>query len=86
VEVSPFQPRIRVPPDPATMRMIARESGGRAFEVEDADELDRVYESLGSRVGSKKEKREMTASFAGVGLLLLLAAAGTGLRWRGRLP
>ena len=86
VELGPFQPRISVPPDPETMRAIARESGGRAFEVEDADELDRVYESLGSRVGSRNERREVTAAFAGAGLLLLLAAAATGARWRARLP
>ena len=82
----PFQPRIAVPPDPETLRRIAAASGGRAYEVDDADELDRIYERLGSQVGSKPEKREITAAFAGAGLLLLLGAAGTGLRWRGRLP
>jgi Ca-activated chloride channel homolog len=75
-----------VPPDPETMREIAEVSGGRAFEVEEADELDAVYEDLGSRVATEKEKREITALFAGGGIVLLLGAAAFGLRTTARLP
>lgn len=75
-----------VPPDPETMRRIARASDGRAFSVDDADELDTVYEQLGSRIGSKPEKRELTAGFAAGGVALLLAAAGLAVRRAGRLP
>jgi Ca-activated chloride channel homolog len=75
-----------VPPDPETMRQIARVSGGRAFVVEDAERLDSIYEDLGSRVGTKSEKRELTGAFAGGGLALLLAATAFGLRFSGRLP
>ena len=81
-----FQPPVSVPPDPETLRRIAKASGGRAYEVADAKELDRIYQTLGSKVGTKREKREVTSAFAGAGLLLLLAGLGTGLRWRGRLP
>jgi Ca-activated chloride channel homolog len=86
VSGGPFRPPIPVPPDPQTLREIAERSGGRAFEVEDAAELDRVYERLGSRIGTRRERREVSAAFAGAGLLLLLGGLGTGLRWRGRLP
>jgi Ca-activated chloride channel homolog len=75
-----------VPPDPDTLRDIARASGGRAFAAEDAGQLDTVYKRLGSRIGTKKEKREVTAGFAAAGIVLLLAAAGVSLRWFGRLP
>jgi Ca-activated chloride channel family protein len=68
------------------MLEIAEESGGQAFEVSDSDELDRIYERLGSQVGTRKQRREVTAAFAAAGLVLLLGAAGTGVRWRGRLP
>ena len=57
-------------------------SGGRAFQAEDATDLSRIYESLGSRVASKKEKREITAAFAAGGAILLAAAAALGLRPR----
>jgi Ca-activated chloride channel homolog len=82
----PFGDPIPVPPDPETMREIAEESGARAFTAEDAEELDTVYERLGSRIGSKQEKREITAGFAGGGLVLLGAALALSLRNLGRLP
>jgi Ca-activated chloride channel family protein len=77
---------LSVPPDPEALAEVARISGGRAFAAEDADALDEVYETLGSRIGTKKSKREVSAGFAAAGLLLLGGAAFTSLRWRGRLP
>jgi Ca-activated chloride channel homolog len=82
----PFSERIPVPPDPETMREIASESGGRAFTAEDAVQLDTVYERLGSQIGSKQEKREITAGFAAGGIALLAAALALSLRNFGRLP
>ena len=77
---------LAVPPDPETMRRVARSRGDGAFTVDDAEELDTVYERLGSQIGSKREKREVTAGFAAGGIVLLLAAAGVSLRLTGRLP
>ena len=67
---------LSVPPDPETMRQIARASGGRAFTASDAEGLEAVYERLGSQVGTRAEEREITAGFAAGGLVLLLGAAG----------
>jgi Ca-activated chloride channel family protein len=75
-----------VPPDPETMRRIAKVSGGRSFAVEDADSLASAYSDLGSRVATEKEDREITATFAAGGALLLVAAAALGLRATARLP
>ena len=83
---TPTGTEIPVPPDPATMRRIASLSGGRAFQAEDASDLSRIYEGLGSRVASKKEQREITAAFAAGGAVLLAAAAAFGLRATARLP
>jgi Ca-activated chloride channel family protein len=77
---------VPVPPDPETMRQIAKLSGGRAFQAEDANNLSRIYENLGSRVASKKEHREITVAFAASGGLLLAAAAAFGVRGTARLP
>ncbi len=73
-------------PDPEALREIAKESGGQAFTTDDADDLQNVYEKLGSQIGTKEEEREITAGFAGAGALLLLLGAGLSLRWAGRLP
>ena len=78
--------RVPVPPDPDTLREISQITGGTFTETGDAGHLDDVYEKLGSKVGTKRVKREVTSAFAAGGLVLLLAGLGTGLRWRGRLP
>jgi hypothetical protein len=53
--------------------------------VADQDRLSRVYAHLGSQVGSRRVRREITATFAGAGLLLLLGAVVANTRWRGRV-
>lgn len=77
---------IPVPPDPETMRRIAELSGGRSFAVEDGEDLTGLYRDLGSRVATEKEEREITAAFAAGGALLLIGAAGFGVRATARLP
>jgi Ca-activated chloride channel family protein len=76
---------LNVAPDPEALAQVAQLSGGRAFTAEDSDALDEVYETLGSRIGTRKEKKEVSAGFAAIGLLMLGGAAFTTLRWRGRL-
>ena len=82
----PLGPPLPATPDPATMRQIARITHARSFSAGDADRLGSIYKSLGARLGSKTETRELTVGFAAAGLILLLGAAGTSLRLGGRLP
>jgi Ca-activated chloride channel family protein len=77
---------LSVPPDPETLQEISRITGGTFTEAADASQLDGVYKKLGSKVGTKRVKQEVSSSFAAAGFVLLLAGLGTGLRWRGRLP
>jgi Ca-activated chloride channel family protein len=77
---------IPVPPDPETLGSIARESGGKAFTAEDSGRLSNIYKNLGSKLGSKKHKREVTTAFAIGGLVLLLGAAATSTRFAPTLP
>jgi Ca-activated chloride channel family protein len=74
-----------VPPDPAALGRIANASGGKTFTAETADGLSEVYKQLGSQLGHKTEKREITAAFAGGGLALLLLGGVMSLGWFGRL-
>jgi Ca-activated chloride channel family protein len=80
-----FTQRLRVPPDPATLREIAQTSGGRAFTAADQSKLESIYANLGTRLSSKPEQREVTAAFAGGALLLVLIGSGLSLAWFGRL-
>ena len=77
---------LNVPPDTEALERIAAESGGEAFRAEDSDQLDAVYEKLGSQIGTEPETEEITALFAGGALLLLGAALVSSLRLGGRLP
>jgi Ca-activated chloride channel homolog len=81
-----YGPPLPATPDPETLAEIADKSGGRAFSAEDDQELSTIYRTLGSRLGTRERTREMTAGFAGGGLLLLLTAAGLSIRRVARLP
>jgi Ca-activated chloride channel family protein len=81
----PFGQPLSVPPDPETLRRIANITGGEAFNVDDASELNKIYERVGTQVGTRPEKREITAGFAGAGLVLLLGGVAFALRLRPRL-
>jgi Ca-activated chloride channel homolog len=74
-----------VPPDPAEMRQVAALSGGKAFTVDTARNLSTVYRQLGSRIGTRDEKREITAAFSGGALGLLAVGAALSLHWFRRL-
>jgi Ca-activated chloride channel family protein len=75
-----------VPPDPATMRAVARASGGQSFAADSASKLGAVYQRLGSQVARRPERREVTAAAAGGALVFILAGALASLGWFGRLP
>lgn len=72
--------------DLESLRQVAEASGGRFATAADGDELNAVYEDLGSRVSKRDEEREVTAAAAGGGLLLLLAGGALSLVTFGRLP
>jgi Ca-activated chloride channel family protein len=74
-----------VPPDPDALARIAEASGGKTFTADTADGLSEVYEKLGSQLGHKSQKREITAAFAGGGLALMLLGGVMSLGWFGRL-
>jgi Ca-activated chloride channel homolog len=76
---------VPVPPNPQQLAEIARLSHGQAFTATDAKGLNAVYERLGAQLGHKKVKHDMTASFAGGALALLLLGGVASLAWFGRL-
>jgi Ca-activated chloride channel family protein len=77
--------KVPVPPDPQQLGQIARLSRGQAFTATNAKGLNTVYKRLGAQLGHKKVKHEITAGFAGGGLVLLLLGSAGSLAWFGRL-
>ena len=74
-----------VPPDPVESQAVAQLSGGKAYTADTAKDLSAVYQQLGSRIGTRDEKREITAAFSGGAMALLAAGAGLSLFWFRRL-
>jgi Ca-activated chloride channel homolog len=77
---------IPVPPDNVTLRDVAETTGGRFFAAPSAARLESIYENLGTRFSTRKEKQEVTAAFAGAALVLLLAGGILSLLRTGRIP
>jgi Ca-activated chloride channel family protein len=77
---------VPVPPDNVTLRDVAETTGGRFFAAPSATRLESIYENLGTRFSTRKEKQEVTAAFAGAALVLLLAGGILSLLRTGRIP
>lgn len=76
---------IPVPADPAAMTDLAETTGGAFFAAASGEELEGVYEDIGTRVGYTTEQREIGMTFVAVSVVLLLAALGAALLWSNRL-
>ena len=81
-----FSRSVPVPPDPATLRAIANHTGGQFFEARNARTLRAAYSSLGSRLGRKPGKSEVTFAFLVAAAGLLIGAGILSAAWSPRLP
>jgi Ca-activated chloride channel family protein len=77
---------VPVPPDPATVRMISKLTGGEAYTAETATRAVDVYKTLGSSIGRTRTRREIGSWFSAAAAALLLSALGAGRLVEGRLP
>jgi Ca-activated chloride channel homolog len=75
-----------VPPDPETLARIAETTNARFFQAPTSNNLNQVYDSLGSHIGFRTEEREVTFAFAAAALILLAAAGALRARRAARLP
>ncbi len=77
---------IPVPADAPTLRQVADATGGHAYEAASGEELREVYEDIGSSVGYRLVKEDVTARYVGFGLIVAFAASAASLLWFSRLP
>lgn len=82
----PYRDTIPVPPDPLTLRTIARTSGGHSYTARSSERLERVYRQLGSDLGRTKKQRDAASWFTGAAAVFLLGSLGLGRVWAERLP
>jgi Ca-activated chloride channel family protein len=81
-----FNAQLRVPPEPATLRALARMTGGQFFTAPNKERLRQIYEKLGSRLGHRSESREITDLFAGGSAAFLLFGGALSALWFRRVP
>jgi Ca-activated chloride channel family protein len=78
--------RAPVPPDPATLRAIARETGGQFFDAQSATALRSAYAKLGTKLTRVPRRHEVTYQFVAVAAGLVLGAGLLSAAWSPRLP
>ena len=79
--VGGYTEQIRVPASPGTLQQIAQTSGGTFYRARTPQALAGVYRKLATRLGHKKEDRQITDLFAAGAALLLLVGAGLSVFW-----
>lgn len=72
---------IQVPASPGTLHRIAQTTHGEFFTATSAPRLQDVYKRLGSRLGHRKQSREITSLFAGGSFALMLLGGGLSAAW-----
>lgn len=76
---------IPVPADKPALKQLADETGGSFHTATSGQELEQVYRDIGSQIGYTTSQRDISWRFLAVGLLVMLAAAGSSMLWSGRL-
>lgn len=84
--VGGFRRQIRVPPSAETLRQISQISGGKALAATDVEGLERVHKDLASRLGTRKQDREVGDWFAGGAAAFLVAGGALSALWLRRVP
>lgn len=77
---------IRVPVREDNLRAIADATEGAFFTAASLEELEEVYQDIGSAIGYEDVNREITDWFVAGGLALLVLSSGLSLLWFQRLP
>jgi Ca-activated chloride channel family protein len=71
--------------DAVSLQSIADMTHAQYFEAQSAADLNKVYDSLSTKLISEKKLTEIAFLFAGVGALIALCGAGLSVLWFGRV-
>ena len=63
----------------------ATSTGGSFHTAASVQELEQVYQNIGSQIGYTTQQRDVSWRYLAVGLFVLFAAAGTSMLWAGPL-
>ena len=74
-----------VPVDSALLRQLAETTKGTFYQAASGDELQKVYSDVGSSIGFRTERKDMSVWFVGLALIAALGVAVPSLLWFARL-
>ncbi|HEX2053620.1 MAG TPA: VWA domain-containing protein [Actinomycetota bacterium] len=77
---------VRIQLNPAELEAVAGTTGGRFFRSTSSESLEEIYRSVGSALGFREERQELTPYVAGLAVFFLVATAALSLLWFQRLP
>lgn len=77
---------IPVPVDGPALERLAKSTNGAYYEAASGEELQKVYQDIGSSVGFRTIRREVSVWFIGFGLVAAFGAAIASLVWSSRVP
>lgn len=77
---------VEVPVNRENLENIARGTGGQFFTASSTSELAQVYQNIGSQVSFETVKDEISPTYTGIALVLLILSAAMSLAWFSRLP
>ncbi len=81
-----FGRSMRVQLDEQTLKSIAAATGGAYYNASTEQDLQRIYQNLGTHLVFTKQQSETAAEFTGVAALLAIVAGALSLMWFNRLP
>jgi Ca-activated chloride channel homolog len=74
-----------VPVDTNLLRQLAESTKGSFYQAASGNDLQKVYSDVGSSIGFRTERKDMSAWFVGLALLAALVVAVPSLAWFARL-
>jgi Ca-activated chloride channel homolog len=75
-----------VPVDDDSMKEIAQLSGGEFYKAATAEQLQKVYDTLGEQIGYETKRADASRPWVVLGTLMAIGAAGAALLISQRLP
>ena len=81
-----FTDRVPVPPDPATMALIAQTTGGRSYTAQTSSSVVDIYRTLGSSIERTNKEVQISSWFAAAAAFCLLGALAAGRVFDSRIP
>jgi Ca-activated chloride channel homolog len=76
----------QVTPDPGTVALLARVSGGQAYDATNAPALDTIYRHLGLTIGTHRTRSDLSSWFELAAVILLLIGVGAARGRAAALP